>query len=345
MDPGGQQQSRREFSLEFPWNMILSCLILSYNERNFKEEADSMDMREEMRQYLDFCQYRKELSRNTLKAYRIDLEQFLRYVKDNALLKTKIEEYITELHKKYKQKTVKRKIASIKAFYKYLEEEEKLEVPNPFTKIRVKFKEAESLPRIIPRNDIEKLLNCMYKIMDHSEKGTAIYRDLTIVEMFFATGARVYEISNLKRQDIDLDNGIIKIFGKGSKERYVQIGSHEILRLMREYYRLNQEVIDKCGFFFVNQQGKRFSEQSIRRMLRKYSPQAGVSVHITPHMFRHSVATYLLEEGVDIMYIQKILGHSSIKTTQIYLHIASKKQMEILRERHPRNRMRIQRAA
>lgn len=304
-----------------------------------------MEMREEMKQYLEFCQYRKELSRNTLKAYRIDLEQFLCYVGEDALLKSKIEVYITELHKKYKQKTVKRKIASIKAFYKYLEEEERLEVPNPFTKIRVKFKEAESLPRIIPRNDIEKLLNCMYKIMDHSEKGTAIYRDLTIVEMFFATGARVYEISNLKRQDIDLDNGIIKIFGKGSKERYVQIGSHEILRLMREYYRLNQEVIDKCGFFFVNQQGKRFSEQSIRRMLRKYSPQAGVSVHITPHMFRHSVATYLLEEGVDIMYIQKILGHSSIKTTQIYLHIASKKQMEILRERHPRNRMRIQRAA
>lgn len=185
----------------------------------------------------------------------------------------------------------------------------------------------------------------MYAIMGCTEKKSAIYRDLTIVEIFFATGARVYEISNLKRQDIDLDNGIIRIFGKGSKERCVQIGNHDILKLMKEYYRINQEVIDKCGFFFVNQHGKRFSEQSIRRMLRKYSCQAGVSVHITPHMFRHSVATYLLEEGVDIMYIQKILGHSSIKTTQIYLHIASKKQMEILRERHPRNQMQIQRVA
>lgn len=304
-----------------------------------------MEIREEMEQYLEFCQYRKELSRNTVKAYRIDLEQFLRYVKEDTLLRSKIEAYITELHKKYKQKTVKRKIASIKAFYQYLEEEERMKESNPFTKIRVKFKEVESLPRIIPRNEIEKLLNCMYAIIDHSEKKSTIYRDLTIVEIFFATGARVYEISNLKRQDIDLDNGIIRIFGKGSKERCVQIGNHDILELMKAYYQMNQEVIEECGFFFVNQQGKRFSEQSIRRMLRKYSCQAGVSVHITPHMFRHSVATYLLEEGVDIMYIQKLLGHSSIKTTQIYLHIASKKQMEILRERHPRNQMQIQRAA
>ena len=304
-----------------------------------------MDMIKEMEQYLEFCQYRKELNKNTLKAYRIDLEQYLSYVKGDILLKTKIEKYITELHKKYKQKTVKRKIASIKAFYRYLEEEERLEGGNPFTKIRVRFKETESLPRIIPRKEIERLLNYMYPIIEQSGQEAVIYRDLSVIEMFFATGARVYEISNLKIQDIDLDNGTIKLFGKGSKERYVQIGSQEVLQVAREYYKRNQQEIDKCGFFFVNRQGKRFSEQSIRRMLCKYSRQAGISIHITPHMFRHSVATYLLEEGVDIMYIQKILGHSSIKTTQIYLHIASKKQMEILRERHPRNQMRIQRAA
>lgn len=304
-----------------------------------------MNMIKEMEQYLEFCKYRKELNRNTLKAYRIDLEQYLSFIKKDFVLKARIEEYITELHKKYKQKTVKRKIASIKAFYRYLEEEERLEGSNPFTKIRVKFKEIESLPRIIPRNDIERLLNYMYDVMKQSGQEATIYRDLSVIEMFFATGARVYEISNLKIQDIDLDNGIIKLFGKGSKERYVQIGSPEVLELVKEYYRLNQQEIDKSGFFFVNRQGKRFSEQSIRRMIRKYSCQAGISIHITPHMFRHSVATYLLEEGVDIMYIQKILGHSSIKTTQIYLHIASKKQMEILKERHPRNQMRIQRAA
>ena len=332
-------------------NKILTkCLLLTAFyfkiKRNLpKRRMGNMEMIQEMDKYLEFCQYRKELNFNTLKAYRIDLKQYLAYVEKDLFSRPKIEEYITELHKKYKQKTVKRKIASIKAFYKYLEEEEQLEGCNPFAKIRVKFKEAESLPRIIPRNDIEKLLNYMYEIMGDSGHKTVIYRDLSIVEMFFATGARVYEISNLKIQNIDFTSGIIKICGKGSKERYVQIGSQEVLQLMREYYKMNQKEIDKCGFFFVNRWGKRFSEQSIRCMLQKYSCQAGISIHITPHMFRHSVATYLLEEGVDIIYIQKILGHSSIKTTQIYLHIASKKQMEILKERHPRNRMRIQRVA
>lgn len=304
-----------------------------------------MDMTKEAEKYLEFCEYRKALNRNTLKAYRIDLRQFLDYVKEEALQKTKIEDYITELHKKYKQKTVKRKIASIKAFYRYLEEEERIKRPNPFAKIRVKFKETKSLPRVIPWNDIEKLMNYMHRAVKESKYSKAACRDLAVVELFFATGARVYEVSNLKSQDVDLDSGVIRIMGKGSKARYVQIGNPAVLKVLRKYFEQCQAQIEKCGLFFVNQRGVRFAEQSVRNMLRKYVRLAGIGTHITPHMFRHSVATYLLEEGVDIAYIQKILGHSSIKTTQIYLHIASKKRMEILRERHPRNKMKIMRAA
>ena len=310
-----------------------------------KGGPSAMDMEKEVRKYLDFCQYRKALNKNTIKAYRIDLKQYLEYVKEGVFLKAKIEEYITELHKQYKQKTVKRKIASIKAFYRYLEEEEILEGDNPFLKIHVKFKEVESLPRIIPRSEIEKLLNYMYRIIKEKKPEGKIIRDLSIVELFFATGARVYEISNLKKEDIDLNDGTIRIMGKGGKERYVQIGSKDVLELIRRYYEQYKEQITVGGFFFINQRGTRFAEQSIRNMLRKYAQLSELEIQITPHMFRHSVATYLLEEGVDIMYIQKILGHSSIKTTQIYLHIASKKQMEILRERHPRNKMKIAQAA
>lgn len=300
-----------------------------------------MDMTKEVKQYLEFCRYRKELNRNTLKAYEIDLRQYLSYIQEEIFEKTKIEEYITKLHKDYKQKTVKRKIASIKAFYRYMEEEERTTEANPFVKIHVKFKETESLPRIIPRKDIEQLLNYMYGVAADSEKNNTIYRDLSVVELFFATGARVYEISHLRGQDVDLETGVIKIMGKGGKERYIQVGSRDVLRMLRKYAEQYKLQIEESGTFFVNRLGKRFSEQSIRNMIRKYSQQAGISIHITPHMFRHSVATYLLEEGVDIVYIQKILGHSSIKTTQIYLHVASKKQMEILREYHPRNRMEI----
>lgn len=304
-----------------------------------------MNLRMEIHQYLEYCQYRKELNGNTLKAYRIDLGQYADYIKDAILSKAKIEEYITILHKHFKQKTVKRKLASIKAFYQYLFEEEILTGANPFHKIKVAFKETESLPRIIPRKDIEALLTYMHCQSKEMDASAVIFRDLSIVEMFFATGVRVYELSHLRLENIDLDSGIIKIMGKGGRERYVQIGNDDVLKIMKIYYKANEGQIQKSGFFFINRLGERFTEQSIRNMIKKYTCAAGIKLHITPHMFRHSVATYLLEEGVDIMYIQKLLGHCSIKTTQIYLYIASEKQMEILRTMHPRNHMNISTAA
>lgn len=306
-----------------------------------------MKLTDQVIPYLEFCKYRKKLDQKTVKAYRIDLNQFFIYLNQKEPDKLLIESYITHLHKKFKPKTVKRKLASIKAFYNYLEEEEILEYDNPFRKIKVKFKEASTLPRIIPRETIEQLLNYMYAQKGQTEKKCQkqIIRDLSVVEVFFATGARVYEISNLRYDSIDLNSGSIRIMGKGKKERYIQIGEPSILKLLNEYYVLHENEIKNSGYFFVNRLGKRFTEQSIRLMLRKYAKNAGIEQHITPHMFRHSFATYLIEEGVDISYVQRILGHSSIKTTQIYIYVASKKQAEILRTMHPRNKMNIVDAA
>lgn len=129
--------------------------------------------------------------------------------------------------------------------------------------------------------------------------------------------------------------------GKGGRERYVQISNVSILKILKQYYRENEQEIKASGYFFVNNRGNRYTEQSIRLMLKKYTKQVGIDQNITPHMFRHSFATYLIEEGVDVSCVQQILGHSSIKTTQIYIHIAAKKQAEILKERHPRNSMNI----
>ena len=129
--------------------------------------------------------------------------------------------------------------------------------------------------------------------------------------------------------------------GKGGKERYIQISNDAVLEILRKYYVENEKEIKKSGYFFVNKRGNRYTEQSIRLMLRKYTKKAGIETKITPHMFRHSFATYLIEEGVDVSCVQQILGHSSIKTTQIYIHIAAKKQADILRELHPRNNMKI----
>lgn len=305
-----------------------------------------MYYKEQLKKYLEYCEFRKELDWNTLKAYKIDLTQFFEFVKVDLLNRNNIEDYITNLHKKYKQKTIKRKIASVKAFYNYLEEQEVID-NNPFKKIKVKFKETKILPKIIPREEIEQLLNYIYKQEDkNSEKSYKYWlRDIAVIETLFATGARVYEISNIREDSIDLNSGLIKIMGKGGKERYIQIAVPEILNILKKYYLQNIESIKKSGYFFVNNRGRRYSEQSIRLMIKKYTKLAGIERNITPHMFRHSFATYLIEEEVDISYVQKLLGHSSIKTTQIYIHVAAKKQAKILREKHPRNKMKIDRVA
>lgn len=301
-----------------------------------------MQLKKRAQLYLDYCQYRKELDQKTLKAYRIDLRQYLDFISCDEPNKEKIEEYITDLHKRYKQKTVKRKIATVKAFYNYLEEEELID-GNPFRKVKTKFKEDVILPRIIPREEIECLLNYMYSCLGNCKIRNYKYilRDIAIIEMFFATGARVYEVSNLKTDSVNLTSGLIRIMGKGAKERYIQISDAAVLKILKNYYEENKEQINQSGFFFINSKGKRFTEQSVRLMLKKYTKQAGIDRNITPHMIRHSVATYLIENGMDVSCVREIFGHSSIRTTQIYIHLAAKILAVLLQKTHPRNQMKI----
>lgn len=300
-----------------------------------------MRLQDKLVPYLEYCTYRKELDQKTVKAYRIDLNQYFTFVACEEPDKEKIEEYITELHKKYKQKTVKRKIASVKAYYSYLEENELIK-ESPFRKIKVKFKENLILPRIIPREEIEHLLNHMYGCLQQASETVYKYclRDVAVIELFFATGARVYEISNIRAENVNLNTGLIQLMGKGAKERYVQIGSTSVLNILRKYYAENRAAIKKVDIF-CKWQGQPVYGTVHSTDAKKYTAQAGIERNITPHMFRHSFATYLIEEGVDISCVQRILGHSSIKTTQIYIHVAARKQAEILRDMHPRNNMKI----
>ena len=146
------------------------------------------------------------------------------------------------------------------------------------------------------------------------------------MEMLFATGIRVSELCNLKTKDVNLIDGFIRIFGKGSKERIVQIANGEVLLLLQKYENVFQPKRDST--FFQNRNGKRLSEQSVRGIVRKYTKAAGILTRITPHMFRHSLATMLVDEDVSIRVIQKILGHSSIITTQIYTNVSGRKQQQ-----------------
>ena len=295
--------------------------------------------------YLNYCLNQKELDPKTVKAYRIDLNQFFQYLEEGGMEMDRdgINQYLFHIHSRYRQRSVKRKIASLKAFVTYLEYEEIIG-ENPFHKINTRFKEEIILPRTIPRNVVELLLQKMY---EEKEKEMTVCerkflaRDIAVVEFLFATGLRVSELSALKKTDINLNTGIFLVKGKGSKELYMQIENGEVQKAIQEYYDYFQEEIEQQEYFFLNKWRKRMSEQAVRLMLRKHVEIAGIPVHLTPHMFRHAFATLLLEEDVDIRYIQKMLGHSSIVTTQIYTYVAVEKQKEILRLKHPRNKMQI----
>ena len=296
--------------------------------------------------YLDFCQYQKRLDAKTMKAYRIDLNQFtLHIASENAADITPdiLEKYIMTLHQTYKPKTVKRKIASIKALFRYMEYKSYIDV-NPFNKVQIKFREPVILPKTIPLHTMEQLLSTIYKQRSLAkttyQKRNAL-RDAAVIELLFATGMRISELCNLKAQNVNLNDCNILIYGKGSKERRIQIGNQDVKRILEEYALEYQTEIERCKYFFVNQSGHALSDQAVRRMIRRYSSLADIDLHITPHMFRHTFATCLLEEDVDIRYIQEMLGHSSINVTEIYTHVALSKQRDILSTKHPRRHLKI----
>lgn len=305
-----------------------------------------MQLAEAIKNFKFHCEYEKNLSQKTLQAYNIDLNQFEEYkdyrsVDVNELDKFFIKEYIQSLYQsEYKAKTIKRKIAVLKTFFTYLEFDEIILV-SPFRKINVQIKEPKRLPQTIELKEIRKMLKFLYKVKDsfinkniYSYK--ALVRDILIIEILFSTGMRVSEVCNIVKYNISLQTGIVKIKGKGDKERIIQICDNEVKKLLKEYLTLYEKLIEKNSYFLVNRLGNQISEQSVRLMIKKYQKLSGIDKHITPHMFRHSFATLLLEEGVDIRYIQHMLGHSSISTTQIYTQVNMKQQKKILNTKHPR---------
>lgn len=294
-----------------------------------------------VKNYLSYCSSQKRLDSKTVKAYRIDLTQFINYLGTYELTMITqdiLEMYISILHKNYKPRTVKRKIASIKALFHYFEYKNLIE-QNPFNKLHIKFREPVILPKIIPLHTMEYLLKTIYNQQNNAKTSyqrRAAIRDSAVCEMLFATGIRISELCSLSVLDVNLYEGIILVHGKGSKERRLQLGNVDVIEALKRYKTEFLTEIQNCQNFFVNQSGRPLSDQAVRRMIAKYSNLAAIDLHITPHMFRHTFATCLLEADVDIRYIQEMLGHSSINITEIYTHVAVSKQRDILTAKHPR---------
>jgi len=294
--------------------------------------------------FLFHCKYEKGLSKKTIKAYEVDINQFINFIKNKYSIQ-EFESITKEMLKKYlqtmsgfKPKTIKRKIASMKAMFTYYEFENDTFI-NPIRKIKLRIKETKTLPTVMCINEVELILKYFYEKLDtdsiYNYKHLNLVRNLCIIELLFATGIRVEELCNLQCKDIDLYNGNIKVHGKGGKERIIQICSEEVITILKDY----NLIAKPKTFFFINRLGNCISTQSVRLIIKKITKELNLTKNITPHTFRHTFATLLLEENVDIKYIQTLLGHSSIVTTQIYTHINLNKQKEILLNRHPRNKL------
>lgn len=301
--------------------------------------------------FLNHCKYEKNLDPKTISAYKNDLEFFTNFLHRfrepypvEELKKENIKEYVEALSD-FKPKTIKRKLASTKAFLNHIEYENE-DFRNPFHKLKIKIKEPFVLPEVMLFEEIKKILEFGYSYLIKADRQKYQYqerlRNITILELLFATGIRVSELCTLKIQNINLNSGFIVVNGKGKKERKIQICNKDVLKVLGLYNDVNKKTIKSTGYFFTNRIFRPISDQSVRIMVKKYAHKAKIERNITPHVFRHSFATLLLEQDVDIKYIQHLLGHSNITTTTIYTHVNSIKQKEILAKKHPREGFKIE---
>lgn len=294
---------------------------------------------DQIAQYLQMCRLEKNLSPDTLKAYRIDLTQFAAFAQDATVDKALLGRYVAHLNQTFAPRSVKRKLASLQAFYSALEEQETI-AESPFHRFRLHISYPKELPRTIPTGTVEALLQNVYQ--QYRDRGSRwLLRDALVVELLFSTGIRVSELCRLKPDTFHLAGGSLQllIHGKGRKERALQIATPGIVLLVQRYLEEFGAAIQQHNCILLNHRERPLTSQGVRQILARRLKEATVASHITPHMFRHTFATALLDAGVDIRYIQTLLGHSSISTTEIYTHVATRQQSLLLAQKHPRGQM------
>lgn len=283
--------------------------------------------------YLNYCKDNKRLSEHSIRAYKSDLDHFLQFNSIN------VEEYIAHLSKQnIKSKTLKRKIATLKTFFRYLENQEVIS-ENPFYKLRFHFRDEKKLPKIITPANLKIIYS--YLLEQKLKSKTAYqkeksHRNLLILSLLISTGVRISELCHITLENINAQSREITILGKGKKERILYVGSDETYSLLIDYIDTYRVKMDKFLFLGYDKKAS-LTEQSVRLLFKSINKKLGIEKNITPHMFRHTFATMLLDSGVDIRYIQQILGHSSIAVTQIYTYVSQIKQQEILVKKNPIN--------
>ena len=289
-------------------------------------------LNELIEEFLRYLLIDKGYSNNTIESYKRDLEKFLEFNKNkdiNNISNEDLKKYIKYLNtENLNEKSIARNISSIKSFYKFLVINKYID--SNVSEILYLPKIKKSLPNILTEEDIFKLLDI--KPIDNFS-----YRNKAMLELMYATGLRVSELINLKLQDIDLNQDIIRTFGKGSKERVIPIGDYakEYLEKYIYKYRGNMLKREASEYLFLNNHGKQMTRQGFFKIIKKIAKEKGIHNDLSPHTLRHSFASHLLKYGADLRTIQELLGHSDISTTQIYTHITNEELKKNYNEFHP----------
>ncbi|MFQ6067880.1 MAG: site-specific tyrosine recombinase XerD [bacterium] len=280
--------------------------------------------------FIGYLQVERGLSSNTLQAYRRDLCQFRDWLKKDFLQvdSTLIGNYLATLREKGdKPSTLNRKLSVIRMFYKFLYTEGKID-HNPVQGISSP-RRGRKIPSFLSEREVEVILETPSVDEEYGP------RDRAILEAIYGAGLRISELVNLNLTDLNLKGGWVKVLGKGSKERIVPLGK-QACRWVRLYLRKRpSETTDKLALF-CNRYGKRLSRQTCWKIIKKYSQKAGITKKISPHTLRHSFATHLLSHDADLRFVQELLGHTNISTTQIYTHITQERLKKVYKKYHPR---------
>ena len=279
----------------------------------------------------DFISYisKKNYSVNTYTSYINDLYYFYIFIKKDLTKVTfeDIKDYLEHLNlKKEKTSSIRRKISSLKSFYKFLYKNNYINKKDyPLTKIAYP-KMEKKLPKFIYYNDLLEIIN-------ESSKDKDGVRDRLIIEMLYATGVRVSELINIKINDIDFNNRRIIVLGKGNKERIVYYGEYAE-EVLKEYMKTHERK--NHNYLFVNSKGGKLTDRGVRYIIDNIMSKLSVKTHVTPHVLRHTFATDMLNNGCDIKVVQELLGHSSLKATEIYTHVTNEHLKKVYYECFPR---------
>lgn len=282
--------------------------------------------------YLDYLKYERKLSDNTYKSYLYNLNEFSLYINNKNILNLSTDEIRDFLYQdRFTARTRAHYLTVINSFYNYLVSINIIK-SSPTQTIKLP-KLDKKLPEFLTIDEVDKILNLNpVKVID--------YRNKAMLETIYATGMRVSELVNLKINNIDFDECIIRVYGKGKKERIVPM-NNSCINSLKNYlndYRGYLLKAKDSEYVFINNMGTKISRQSFFKILKKICEENGIKKHVSPHTLRHSFATHLLNNGADIRVIQELLGHSNLTTTQIYSHLSNEKVIEDY-QNHPRNKV------